>query len=193
MSEATPPKKQTVDLGGETAVVHACPKCGVCPGSAEDCANPGDHTCPYFGKYAVGDPALIHISRYDLSLGLRESLKLQSHYAESLNHMDGGQRRTFSSPSAWLNRLYDVGRLKGAGMTKSAIFSSYTQIDEGLPPLDGNYNLILRIKTNFATATATWVKDAAKWYINDEEAGFGRFIGFEQEDRDWEIVSYRRA
>ena len=36
---------------------------------------------------------------------LRESLKLQSHYAELLNMHDGGQRMTFSTNEEWLNRL----------------------------------------------------------------------------------------
>lgn len=36
---------------------------------------------------------------------LTESVGLQSHYAECLNMMDGGQRLTFDTVDAWLERL----------------------------------------------------------------------------------------
>lgn len=36
---------------------------------------------------------------------LEESVKLQSHYANLLNMHDGGERLTFDSPAAWMNRL----------------------------------------------------------------------------------------
>jgi hypothetical protein len=44
---------------------------------------------------------------------LRESLKLQRHYAELLNMNDGGQRRldVFASPEAWIARLRETGDL----------------------------------------------------------------------------------
>jgi len=41
----------------------------------------------------------------ELEAALRESLKLQSHYAALLNDYDGGKRMGFSSVEAWLNRL----------------------------------------------------------------------------------------
>jgi hypothetical protein len=45
----------------------------------------------------------------DLKLALRESLKLQSHYALLLNDYDGGHRRAFTDITAWLKRLHDCG------------------------------------------------------------------------------------
>jgi len=48
----------------------------------------------------------------DLYLALRESVKLQSHYASLLNTYDGGHRVGFSSPEAWINRLKEIGTLK---------------------------------------------------------------------------------
>ena len=36
---------------------------------------------------------------------LKESVGLQSHYAELLNMHDGGQRLTFANAEAWLDRL----------------------------------------------------------------------------------------
>lgn len=39
---------------------------------------------------------------------LKESVQLQSHYAELLNMHDGGQRRSFNSPEEWMQRLDEV-------------------------------------------------------------------------------------
>ena len=36
---------------------------------------------------------------------LEESVKLQSHYAKLLNQYDGGERMTFESAQAWIDRL----------------------------------------------------------------------------------------
>jgi hypothetical protein len=47
-----------------------------------------------------------------LRVALRESLRLQSHYAELLNVSDGGERRIFRSPDEWMERLREVGMLK---------------------------------------------------------------------------------
>jgi len=41
---------------------------------------------------------------------LWESVKLQSHYAVLLNHLDGGERLTFASADEWIARLVQVGR-----------------------------------------------------------------------------------
>ncbi len=40
-----------------------------------------------------------------VQIGLDESVKLQSHYAELLNMHDGGQRICFKSANDWLERL----------------------------------------------------------------------------------------
>ena len=48
-----------------------------------------------------------------LRIALRESLRLQSHYAVLLNQHDGGDRRVFRSPDEWIGRLREVGMLKG--------------------------------------------------------------------------------
>jgi len=39
---------------------------------------------------------------------LRESLKLQAHYARLLNDYDGGQRLIFESMEAWIRRSNNV-------------------------------------------------------------------------------------
>ena len=38
---------------------------------------------------------------------LRESLKLQCHYAKLLNMHDGGERMTFQTPAQWMDRIDD--------------------------------------------------------------------------------------
>lgn len=43
-----------------------------------------------------------------VTLGLRESVKLQSHYAGLLNIYDGGQRTVFQSSGQWLLRLAEL-------------------------------------------------------------------------------------
>lgn len=43
---------------------------------------------------------------------LKESLKLQSHYAILLNKYDGGQRMTFDSVEHWLKRLREINDRK---------------------------------------------------------------------------------
>ena len=40
-----------------------------------------------------------------LEAALKQSVELQSHYAELLNMYDGGQRLTFANVEAWLDRL----------------------------------------------------------------------------------------
>lgn len=47
----------------------------------------------------------------ELMIALKESLKLQSHYATLLNMYDAGERITFDSPEEWINRLREVGML----------------------------------------------------------------------------------
>ena len=44
-----------------------------------------------------------------LEAALKQSVELQSHYAELLNMYDGGQRLTFANVEAWLDRLASVG------------------------------------------------------------------------------------
>lgn len=45
-----------------------------------------------------------------LSEALRESVALQSHYAQLLNMHDGGQRMIFESAESWIERLNHVRR-----------------------------------------------------------------------------------
>ena len=40
-----------------------------------------------------------------LEAALKQSVELQSHYAELLNMHDGGQRLAFTNIEAWLDRL----------------------------------------------------------------------------------------
>jgi len=53
-------------------------------------------------------------SAEDLYVALRESVKLQSHYAGLLNGYDRGERRPFSTPEAWITRLREIGDLPNA-------------------------------------------------------------------------------
>lgn len=46
----------------------------------------------------------------ELEAALRESVKLQSHYAKLLNQYDGGERLSFASIEEWIARLKEVGR-----------------------------------------------------------------------------------
>jgi hypothetical protein len=46
-----------------------------------------------------------------LQIALRESLILQSHYAALLNQFDGGNRRGFADPEAWMKRLKETGKI----------------------------------------------------------------------------------
>lgn len=48
----------------------------------------------------------------ELQTALRESVKLQSHYAGLLNIHDGGERRQFNDADAWIKRLRETGTLK---------------------------------------------------------------------------------
>jgi hypothetical protein len=45
-----------------------------------------------------------------LSNALKESLKLQAHYAELLNMHDGGKRHIFKSVEEWIDRLEEVDK-----------------------------------------------------------------------------------
>lgn len=47
----------------------------------------------------------------ELRQALHESLRLQSHYAELLNAIDGGMRMPFYTVEAWIARLREIGRL----------------------------------------------------------------------------------
>jgi hypothetical protein len=44
----------------------------------------------------------------ELEAALKQSVKLQSHYALLLNQYDGGERRVFTSAREWLDRLREV-------------------------------------------------------------------------------------
>lgn len=49
---------------------------------------------------------MINEATEELRAGLKESLKLQSHYAELLNAYDGGNRMMFATVDAWLERFH---------------------------------------------------------------------------------------
>jgi hypothetical protein len=53
------------------------------------------------------------LERIELLKALRESVALQSHYAELLNAYDGGERRTFTADT-WLERLRELKQRKTA-------------------------------------------------------------------------------
>ena len=55
---------------------------------------------------------LMHVSRTDLIIALRESVKLQSHYADLLNLSDGGSRLQFNSAEDWVKRLMDCDTIR---------------------------------------------------------------------------------
>jgi len=44
----------------------------------------------------------------ELYIALAELLRLSNHYAELLNMHDGGERRTFPTPEAWIARLDEL-------------------------------------------------------------------------------------
>jgi len=48
----------------------------------------------------------------EIEIALKESLKLQSHYATILNQYDGGKRIVFNSPEEWIERLRKVGMIQ---------------------------------------------------------------------------------
>ncbi len=50
-------------------------------------------------------------SAHELMLALIESVKLQSHYAMLLNMHDGGERKQFSCPAEWIERLKVCGQI----------------------------------------------------------------------------------
>jgi hypothetical protein len=47
----------------------------------------------------------------ELMIALRESLKLQAHYAQLLNMYDEGERRIFKTPHEWIARLKRIGTI----------------------------------------------------------------------------------
>jgi hypothetical protein len=69
---------------------------------------------------------------------LRESVKLQSHYADLLNMYDEGRRRTFVSAEEWIERLVEIGTLAAlddaasAAATVAAAADALTKIAEML-------------------------------------------------------------
>jgi hypothetical protein len=58
-------------------------------------------------KSTEGEKALC--SAKDMYVALRESVKLQSHYAELLNWYDSGKRISFTTPEEWIARLREIG------------------------------------------------------------------------------------
>ena len=55
----------------------------------------------------------MHIKEFieELRIALEESVRLQSHYAKSLNVLDGGERIVFESAKEWIERLREIGRV----------------------------------------------------------------------------------
>lgn len=56
----------------------------------------------------AGEPEL----ETETEIALRESVKLQSHYAELLNQQDGGERLSFPTTEAWIARLKEMDETK---------------------------------------------------------------------------------
>jgi len=50
-------------------------------------------------------------TKKELLIALKESLKLQAHYAKLLNEYDNGERVVFENVENWINRLRDLGML----------------------------------------------------------------------------------
>ena len=50
-------------------------------------------------------------TKKELLIALKESLKLQAHYAKLLNEYDNGERVVFENVGNWINRLRDLGML----------------------------------------------------------------------------------
>jgi hypothetical protein len=78
--------------------------------------DPSDDHCPNDGtvmRRVMWKQAYIHCAEqtHELMLALIESVKLQSHYARLLNMHDGGERMTFDSPAAWIERLKETGTI----------------------------------------------------------------------------------
>ncbi len=61
-----------------------------------------------------------------LEYALKESLKLQSHYAYLLNIFDGGKRIQFNTVQEWLDRL---NKIKGLEIQESKIEAGPTPIN----------------------------------------------------------------
>jgi len=70
-------------------------------------------------------------SAEDLYVALRESVKLQSHYAGLLNGYDGGKRRPFSTPEAWIARLRETGDLPNAPVRRGTPSPQVAGSDRG--------------------------------------------------------------
>ena len=57
----------------------------------------------------------------ELEIALRESVKLQAHYAALLNQWDGGKRMIFPSSAEWIARLKETGTIEKARELKEAL------------------------------------------------------------------------
>ena len=64
------------------------------------------------------DPGGLYTPRVLLA-ALTESLKLQAHYAELLNMHDGGERKWFSEPAAWIHRLVETKTIAAEELTRN--------------------------------------------------------------------------
>lgn len=77
----------------------------------------------------------------ELYEALKESLILQSHYAQLLNQYDAGKRLGFLSPEAWIARLRETGKLGAASMAEVVVCRAcgyQGRIDTYLPCLTVN-------------------------------------------------------
>ena len=84
-----------------------------------------------------------------LEAALKQSVELQSHYAELLNMHDGGQRLTFANVEAWLDRL---AALQGcAPMSERLTDEGYRAwIDDGSPNELEGWAIILSLRAENA-------------------------------------------
>lgn len=66
-----------------------------------DCGKYEDEPASYGDDWSADDTKGIVDLACELESALRESLKLQSHYATLLNQYDGGKRIVFEDAEAW--------------------------------------------------------------------------------------------
>lgn len=83
------------------------------PGINEVLANPSRYSGRSWDeanamKVVTDDIAFLTEENEKLREALKESVRLQSHYAGLLNSWDGGQRLQFEDEEAWLKRLADL-------------------------------------------------------------------------------------
>lgn len=113
--------------------------------------NDSEHEqCPLCREKAKAD-----VIEEALCTALEESVKLQAHYARSLNDHDGGQRMAFESAAAWLERLATLARVQRVVLTARNLTKTPKTAEQA------ESELVAKEKELEAEG---WVKDAdGKW------------------------------